>query len=83
MRRSSSWGWFFQNIFKEQEGCPIKEILEFLGLFPRMIIEDMDEELTKEISEEEISYTLHSFQKGKILGPDGITKNLMLVVMIS
>ena len=41
---------FFQNIFKELEGCPIQEILEVLGFFPRMIFEEMNEELTKEIS---------------------------------
>ena len=38
-----------------------------------MITEEMNEELTKEISEEEISHTLHTFQKGKSPGPDGFT----------
>ena len=64
---------FFQNIFKELEGCPIQEILEVLGFFPRMITEEMNEELTKEIYEEEISHILHTFQKGKIPRPDGFT----------
>ena len=36
-----------------------------------MITNEMNEELTKEVSEEEIRHTLHSFQKGKSLGPDG------------
>ena len=43
---------FFQNIFKEPKGCPIQEILEVLGFFPRMITEEMNEELTKEMNEE-------------------------------
>ena len=69
---------FFHNIFKEPEGFPIQEILEVLGFFPRMITEQMNEELTKEISNEEINYTLHSFQKGKIPGPDGFTLEFFL-----
>ena len=64
---------YFQKIFKEPEGCPIQEILEVLGLFPRMITDEMNEDLTKEITEEEIRYTLHSFQKGQSPGPDGFT----------
>ena len=28
---------FFQNNFKEPEGCPIQEILEVLGFFPRIV----------------------------------------------
>ena len=35
-----------------------------------MITEEMNEELTKEISQEEIRHTLHTFQEGKSLGPD-------------
>ena len=38
----------------------------------------MNEELTKEIPEEEINYTLHSFQKGKIHGLDGFTLEFYL-----
>ena len=69
---------FFQNIFKEPEGCPIQEILEVLGFYPRMITKEMNEELTKEISEEEIRHTLHTFQKGKSPRPDGFTLELFL-----
>ena len=63
----------FQELFKEPKGCPIQEILEDLGFFPRMITNEMNEEVTKEVFEEEIRHTLHSFQKGKIPGPDGFT----------
>ena len=37
---------YFQKIFKEPEGCPIQEILEVLGFFPRLITYEMNEELT-------------------------------------
>ena len=67
---------FFQNIFKELEGCPIQEILEVLGFFPRMITKEMNEELTKEISEEEIRHTL---QNGKSPGPDGFTMEFYII----
>ena len=43
-----------------------------------MITEQMNEELTKEFSEEEISKTLHSFLKGKNPGPDGFTLEFYL-----
>ena len=69
---------FFQNIFKEPEGCPIQKILEVLGVVVRMITEEMNEELTKKISEEEIRHTLHTFQKGKSRGPDRFTVELYL-----
>ena len=38
----------------------------------------MNEELTKDIMEEEIQKVLHSFQKGKSLGPDGFTLEFFL-----
>ena len=69
---------FFQNIFNKPDGFPIQEILEVLGIFPRMIIEEKNEELTKEIFEEEIRHILHTFQKGKILGPNGFTLEIYL-----
>ena len=42
-------------------------------MFPRDITKDMNDELTKDILEEEITQVLHSFQKGKSPGPDGFT----------
>ena len=56
----------FQELFKQPAGCPIEEMLEVLDLFPRAITEEMNDELTKDILEEEITQVLHSFQKGKI-----------------
>ena len=43
-----------------------------------MITYEMNEDLSKEVSEEEIRYTRHSFQKGKIPGPDGFTIDFYL-----
>ena len=43
-----------------------------------MITNEMNEELTKEIYEEEIKHILHTFQKGKIHGPDGFTVEFYL-----
>ena len=42
---------FFHNIFTKPEGCPIAKILEVLILILRMIIEEMNEDLMKEISD--------------------------------
>ena len=53
-------------------------MLEVLDLFPRSIIEEMNDELTKEILEETITQVLHSFQKGKSPGPDGFTLEFFL-----
>ena len=44
----------FQELFKEPVGCPIGEMLEVLDLFPRAIRDEMNDELTKDILEEEI-----------------------------
>ena len=63
----------FQGLFKEPDGCPIAEILEVLDIFPRAISEEMNEELSKDILEEEIKQVLQYFQKGKSLGPNGFT----------
>ena len=52
--------------------------MEVLGFFQRMISDEMNEEMTKEITEEEIRHTLQSFQKGKSPGPDGFTLEFYL-----
>ena len=64
---------FFSSLFKEKEGCYIQEILQVLRLFPRYVCEDMNDSLANEVSEEEISNIVHSFQRGKSPGPDGFT----------
>ena len=44
-----------------------------------MITEEMNEELTKEILDEEIRHTLHTFQKGKSPGQYGFTLELYVI----
>ena len=53
-------------------------MLEVLDLFPRVITEEMDDGITKDILEEEITQVLHSFQKGKSPGPNGFTLEFFL-----
>ena len=55
----------FQELFKEPAGCLIGEMLEVLDLFPRAITEEMDDGITKDILEEEITQVLHSFSERK------------------
>ena len=43
-----------------------------------MVSDEMNEELTKDISKEEIKHTLDSFQKGKSSRPDGFTVEFYL-----
>ena len=68
----------FHKLFKEPVGCPIGEMLEVLNLFPRAITEEMNDELTKDILEEEITQVLHSFQRGKSPGLDCFTLDFFL-----
>ena len=53
-------------------------MLEVLDLFPRAITKDMNDEITKDILEEEIRQGLHSFQKGKSPSLDGFTVEFFL-----
>ena len=64
---------FIKNLLKEPEGCNIQEILKVINLFPRLIIEEMNNSLKKEVTREELQKIVYSLQKGKITGPDGIT----------
>ena len=69
---------YFHNMFQEPASCPIMEMIKVIDLFPRAIIEEMNEELTKDITEEEIQQVLYSFEKGKSPGPDGFTLDFFL-----
>ena len=42
----------FQKIFSAPLGCPISEILEVLNLFPRLITEEMQQDLMKDVTQE-------------------------------
>ena len=63
----------FHKRFSAPPRCPIIEIMEVLNLFPKLIIDEMKQDLMKEVTEEELAKILASFQKGNILGLDGFT----------
>jgi hypothetical protein len=60
----------FSYIFKEPERANIGEILKVISYFPRMLEDEDNEELFKEVSREELSKFLSSFQKDRCPGPD-------------
>ena len=68
----------FHKRFTEPPGCPISEILEVLNLFPRLITEEIKQDLLEEVTEEEFNKIIHSFQRGKRPGPDGFTLDFFL-----
>ena len=68
----------FHKRFTEPPGCPISEILEVLNLFPRLITEEIKQDLLEEVIEEEFNKIIHSFQRGKSPGPDGFTLDFFL-----
>ena len=68
----------FHKRFSAPPGCPIIEIMEVLNIFPKLIIDEMKQDLMKEVTEEELAKILASFQKGKIPSPDGFTVEFFL-----
>jgi hypothetical protein len=73
---------YFGGLFSTPYGCPIKEILEVIDLFPRSIIEDVNESLQEEIMEGKVLATLEEFQKRKSPGLDAIQLSFFLDSMI-
>jgi hypothetical protein len=63
----------FKNLFKAEQRSTIEAILKVASLFPHCFVDqDQNESLMAEVTEEELQRTLHSFQKDKSLGPDGL-----------
>jgi hypothetical protein len=54
-----------------QEGTSIAEIVQVARLFPRFVEEEDNQKLMAVVTEKELLEVIHSFQKGKSLGPDG------------
>jgi hypothetical protein len=73
--------YFSSSLFKEPVGCPIIDILKVINLFPNSILDEMNVSLQVWISKTEIFSTLSSFQKFKILGPNGLTVEFYLGFM--
>jgi len=61
----------FKELYKAQEGSSIAEIIKVARLFPHFVEEDEVGPLMAPVFEKELMEVLHSFQKGKIPGPDG------------
>jgi hypothetical protein len=61
----------FRDLFKVQEGSSIAEIVQVARLFPRFVEEEDNQSLMAVVTEKELLEVIHSFQKGKIPGPDG------------
>ena len=61
----------FQKRFTAPPGCPISEILEVLNLLPKIITEEMQQDLMEEVIEEDLNKIISTFQKGKSPGPNG------------
>jgi hypothetical protein len=62
---------YFRSLFLEPEGCPIQKILSVVSKFSSVFIEEMNQSLLEEVSEEELSAALSSMQNRKSPGPDG------------
>ena len=62
---------YFGDLFSAQPGANIAEVIRVAQLFPRFVDEEENRSLMGEVSMEELSRVLHSFQKDKSLGLDG------------
>ena len=69
----------FENLFKVDQQETIAEIIQVSQFFPESIIEEDNSDLMKEVTEEELKATLHSFQKDKSPRLDGWTVEFFLV----
>ena len=62
---------YFGDLFSAQPGHSIAEVIRVAQLFPSFVDEEANRMLMGEVSVEELSRVLHSFQKDKSSGPDG------------
>ena len=62
---------YFGDLYSVQSGATIAEVIRVAQLFPRFVDEEENRMLMGEVSMEELSGVLHSFQKDKSPGPDG------------
>jgi hypothetical protein len=69
---------YFQNLFKTETQASIEEVAQVAQFFPRFFDEADNRLLMEEFTEKELLEVLHSFQKDKILGPDGWTIDFSL-----
>ena len=69
---------YFGDLFSAPPGANIAEVLRVTQLFPHFVDEEENRMLMGEVSMEELSRVLHSFQKDKSPGPDGWTVDFFL-----
>lgn len=69
---------YFQKLYKEKEGCSIKEILKVLQVFPKVFSDDMNKLLDEEVTKVEVYGPLSSMKKGKSPGPGELVVELFL-----
>ena len=70
---------YFENIFKEDQQDTIAEVIQTARYFPKIISDEYNANLMESVSKDELKTIFHSFQKDKILGPDGWTIEFFLV----
>jgi hypothetical protein len=61
----------FEGIYKEPKRENLAEILKVISYFPRMINEELNEDLYILVTKEELFSILQYFKKDKSPGPDG------------
>jgi hypothetical protein len=68
---------FFLKLFKVPLGFPIEEILQVISLFPKSILEEMNDSLQEEITDKEITiYPFFIFKKERALAMMGVSRIL-------
>jgi hypothetical protein len=68
----------FTSIFKEPKSSNINEIVKVASYFPRLISDEDNQTLFKEVSKDKFLIVLSSFQKDKSPSLDGWTIELYL-----
>ena len=64
---------YFKRVYQEHDNLNIVDIIKLSYFFPMFIEDEKNEELIVVISKEELNSILDSFQKDKIIGPNGWT----------
>eukprot|EP00253_Pinus_taeda_P019311 PITA_19311 len=66
----------FQNLFTEQGGITLAEVIRTTQCFPRFVEEEEAEDLIREVTKEEVESIVKSMAKDKSPGPNGWTIEL-------
>jgi hypothetical protein len=61
----------FKSLYSTDRRVSLDTIIQMELFFPRFVEEEDNLDLMEAVKEEELKEVLHSFQKDKILGPDG------------